>query len=115
MNLTSSNKGFKGNSSLSRVKVFSLLLYKGDEEGHSVFYLAQKKINLVKSLKILIVALCYSVLEKVNIWGECVGNSCFLFPAPEEACHWSHGLSQEMFVPSSKSLVLPSSASIPFI
>lgn len=78
------------------------------------------KKNPVKSFKIKIVALLglrdsVHTSKKVNILGECVDNSCFLFPAPEEACLWSHGLSQEMFLSSSKTLVLPSSASIPFI
>lgn len=74
----------------------------------------------MKSFKILIVALLglgdsVATSKMVDALGECVDNSSFLFSVPEEACPWSHGLSREMFVSSSKSLMLSSSLSISFI
>lgn len=58
-----------------------------DEEGHSVFCPAQKKFcEVVQNLNCSLAGpVLLSTSKKVSILDECVGNTCFLFLAPEEA------------------------------
>lgn len=80
---------------LSRGEVLSLLLAKVMKKG--TLFSVWRKEKFCEIIQNLNCSLAGPVLlntsKKVNILDECVGNSCFLFPAPEEAWHWSHGLS----------------------